>query len=65
MRSTEHSELLIESEAHSTESLQVQSAKSWSNVAPNAQRHPQADVNLGQGFYWCVHNSTNNGADVK
>ena len=52
------SELLIESETCSTESLEARSAESRSDVASNA-RAAQADANLDQG---CT--VLNNGADV-
>ena len=60
-RNAERSELLIESEARSNESLEARSAESRSDVAPNARRRAQADVNLGQVFLYiylfilCVH----------
>ena len=50
-RNAERSELLIESEARSNESLEARSAESRSDVAPNARRRAQADVNLGQVFF--------------
>ena len=46
----EHSELLIESESHSAESLEAQSTKSRSDVTPNAPK-AQADANLDQSLY--------------
>ena len=53
-RSAERSELLIESEARSAESLEARSAESRSDVAPNA-RAAQADVNLDQGLYIYIY----------
>ena len=65
-RSAERSELLIETEARSAESLEARSAESRSDVAPNARRRAQADANLGQGLYiyFDVCMALNNGADV-
>ena len=74
--STEHSELLIESEARRAESSEAWSAKSRSDVAPNARRCAQGDANLGQGLYMYIYifiylfiyldvwTDHNNGADV-
>ena len=47
-RSAERRELLIESEARSTETLEARSAESVSDVAPNTRR--RAQVNFGQVF---------------
>ena len=49
-RSAERSELLMESEARSTESLEARSAESLSDIVPNA-RAAQVDANLDQGLY--------------
>ena len=50
------SELLIESEACSAESIEARSAECRSDVAPNA-RAARADANLDQGLYLllCMH----------
>ena len=47
-RDAERSELLIESEARSAESIEARSAESPSDVVPNA------DANLDQGLYICI-----------
>ena len=54
-RSAERTELLIEAEAHSAESLEARSAESRSDVAPNARRRMRISIRVYIYIYLFIY----------